>query len=150
MMTILKNTIIINCPVADLFDYVTQPWLWHEWHPNSISATRPAEFLKVGDQFDEYIELKPMQPLAFTLKRLTHYQVIQVEPLQRWVVKGFANNGELSIEYEFIALERGTQFSRSLSFNLSGIYRLMMPLMSAYLKKTSVIALNHLKQKLEN
>jgi len=31
----------------ELFNYVTQPWLWHEWHPSSKSAKAKMEKISV-------------------------------------------------------------------------------------------------------
>ena len=32
----LYNEIEIHCTAEKLFNYVTQPWRWHEWHPASV------------------------------------------------------------------------------------------------------------------
>ena len=38
MQRVIENTIDIARSPQQVFDYVTQPWRWHEWHPSSRSA----------------------------------------------------------------------------------------------------------------
>ena len=33
----------IQAPIEVIYDYVTQPDRWHEWHPTSLSADRSEE-----------------------------------------------------------------------------------------------------------
>ena len=46
--TTLINEILIDAPPQAVFDYVSRPDLWHEWHPASTSAELPRVPLKVG------------------------------------------------------------------------------------------------------
>ena len=48
----------VSQDVGLIFDYVTQPDLWHEWHPASLSARVSSKPLKVGDTFDEVISVR--------------------------------------------------------------------------------------------
>lgn len=151
MKSTLTNIITINCNITQLFDYVTQPWLWHEWHPNSISALRNTQILKAGDQFEEDILLTPFTPLPIKIKKHSVYDVLESIPNQKWMVEGKMNNGMIRIIYEFYALsEHSTEFKRRLIFNTRGSYNLLHPILYRYLKKTSAIALHNLKQTFEN
>jgi len=51
----LTNEITIQCPPEKVFDYVSRPDLWHEWHPASKSAVLPRVPLQTGDAFGEII-----------------------------------------------------------------------------------------------
>ena len=101
MTDIIKNTIEVGCPPETMYEYVTQPWLWHEWHPNSRSATAASERLSEGDSFDEVIELQPLSPLPITLTKYPHYSVIAATPGKHWRVEGTMKGGWLQIDYQF-------------------------------------------------
>ena len=151
MKSILSNKIVIDCTVSDIFDYVTQPWLWHEWHPNSISAVRKKHPLKAGDQFEEDIELSPLEPLPIKIKKHSIYDVLESKPNEKWIVEGAMSNGKIRIKYEFYALsETSTEFKRTLMFNTKGAYNLLHPILYRYLKRTSSLAIHRLKETCES
>ena len=125
-MYIIENKIEIQCSAQALFNYVTQPWLWHEWHPNSISATENPNGLKVGDTFQEMIRLKPLDPLPVIFNRETSYTVLVSQPDTQWIVEGKTNNGALRIQYDFEKIsENRVLFKRTLSFKVEGHLRAM-------------------------
>ena len=150
-MYIIENKMEIQCSAQALFNYVTQPWLWHEWHPNSISATESSNGLKVGDTFQEMIRLKPLDPLPVIFNRETSYTVLVSQPDTQWIVEGKTNNGALRIQYDFEQIsENRVLFKRTLSFKVEGHLRVMSYFLVKNMKKTSVIALDNLKRKLSN
>lgn len=150
-MYIIENKMEIQCSAKALFNYVTQPWLWHEWHPNSISATESSNGLKVGDTFQEMIRLKPLDPLPVIFNRETSYTVLVSQPDTQWIVEGKTNNGALRIQYDFEKIsENRVLFKRTLSFKVEGHLRVMSYFLVKNMKKTSVIALDNLKKKLSD
>lgn len=149
MTVSLENRIEIACTPAQLYAYVTQPWLWHEWHPNSKSAEATATSLQAGDRFDEVIEIRPLAPLPFRLRRATRYRVLVAEPAQRWQVEGQMKDGWLRIRYEFKPTAGGTLFTRTLSYGVGGINRLLLPLLRPGMAAMSVLALSNLKRRME-
>lgn len=150
-MYIIENKMEIQCSAQALFNYVTQPWLWHEWHPNSISATESSNGLKVGDTFQEMIRLKPLGPLPVIFNRETSYTVLVSQPDTQWIVEGKTNNGALRIQYDFEQIsENRVLFKRTLSFKVEGHLRVMSYFLVKNMKKTSVIALDNLKRKLSD
>jgi hypothetical protein len=149
MPTTLQNTIDIACAPRTLYDYVTQPWRWHEWHPSSRSARATVDTLQVGDEFDEVVELQPLSPLPLTLRRQTRYCVRVAEPAQRWEVEGAMRDGWLRIGYRFAPQGDGTRFERTLDYGARGPSRLLMPLLRARTARLSVLALDNLKRKME-
>lgn len=151
MKSTLTNTCMIECNLQTLFDYVTQPWNWHEWHPNSLSAIKNTDRLKAGDQFEEDILLRPLDPLPLKIKRHSVYDVLESTPYKKWVVEGTMPNGIIRIIYEFEMIgEQKTYFKRTLIFNTKGSYLLLHPVLYRYLKKTSKIAVNNLKRHCEH
>ena len=150
-MYIIENKMEIQCSAQALFNYVTQPWLWHEWHPNSISATESSNGLKVGDTFQEMIRLKPLDPLPVIFNRETSYTVLVSQPDTQWIVEGKTNNGALRIQYDFEQIsENRVLFKRTLSFKVEGHLRVISYFLVKNMKKTSVTALDNLKKKLSD
>mgnify|MGYP000311203550 FL=1 len=150
-MYIIENKMEIQCSAQALFNYVTQPWLWHEWHPNSISATENPNGLQVGDTFQEMIRLKPLDPLPVIFNRETSYTVLVSQPDTQWIVEGKTNNGALRIQYDFEKIsENRVLFKRTLNFKVEGHLRVMSYFLVKNMKKTSVIALDNLKKKLSD
>jgi len=143
------NTIEVLRTPEDMYAYVTQPWLWHEWHPNSKSAKAKSSLLKKGDVFDEVVELQPFSPLPINMRRKTHYQVVVANPSKHWCVEGEMKGGGLKINYEFKPSKVGVTFTRTLSYEVSGINRLIFPLLKPRMRKMSLVALKNLKAKLE-
>lgn len=149
MPVTLQNQILINAPSRQLFDYVTQPWRWHEWHPNSRSANAEVEVLQVGDHFDEVIEVQPLAPLPPKLQRQTHYVVEVSEPHRHWQVKGDTGDGWLVIRYDLFPEGEQTRFERTLTFDVRWPTRLLLPALERQMRRTSAVALGNLKERLE-
>ncbi|MES2720773.1 MAG: SRPBCC family protein [Pseudomonadota bacterium] len=147
MQEIICNTVEMACTPEQLYAYVTQPWLWHEWHPNSQSAQAEVSVLCVGDEFSESIVLQPLLPLPLTLRRATRYQVLDAVPAKFWRVSGKMRDGWLQIHYEFEPSAIGTRFTRTLTFSATGLSALMMPLLRRRMRAMSVVALNNLTQR---
>jgi len=145
----IKNTIEIAIAPDKMYRYVTQPWLWHEWHPSSKSARAKVDVLSAGDTFDEVVELKPLSPLPIKLKKQTHYKVLVAKPATHWQVEGDMDGGWLQIDYQFQASEIGVKFTRTLSYETKGINRVLTPLLKPRMREISIIALNNLKSRLE-
>ena len=146
----IRNTVEINVPTELMYAYVTQPWLWHEWHPNSKSAKACVEVLAEGDSFDEIIELTPLSPLPLKLKKHTRYKVLIAKPGKHWQVEGDMEGGWLQIDYQFKTLDKGLEFTRTLSYETKGINRLLAPLLRPRMREMSSVAISNLKQKLES
>jgi hypothetical protein len=145
----IHNQIEIAVSTEDLFNYVTQPWKWHEWHPNSKSAKAAHSFLATGDEFVEVIEVQPLAPLPPRMTRTTSYTVVESVPFHTWKVEGRMKDGWLRIRYDFEEQDGLTLFTRVLSFDVSGFNRILMPLLKSKMGKISVVALQNLKQIVE-
>lgn len=145
MPALVRQSIEIACPPQVLYAYLSQPWLWHEWHPNSLAARAGVNHLAVGDHFEEQIAVQPFSPLPITLRRVTRYQVLRADPAVVWEVRGQMRDGWLQIRYEFAPAGTGTLFTRSLSYSASGLSRLLMPLLRSRMRRMSDIALANLQ-----
>jgi len=145
----IKNTIVIKVQPEKMYAYVTQPWLWHEWHPNSKSAKAKVSELLIGDTFDEVIELKPLSPLPIKIKKQAHYKVLIDDPAHHWQVEGNMDGGWVQIDYQFNRSDSGVEFTRTLSYETKGINRTLAPFLKPRMREMSLVALSNLKQKLE-
>jgi uncharacterized protein YndB with AHSA1/START domain len=146
----LTNTIEIGCPAEALYRYVTQPWRWHEWHPNSLAAQANADVLAAGDRFEEEIELQPFSPLPYRMRRRTNYTVLVAEPFRRWQARGEARDGWLEIRYAFEDADGATRFTRTLVFETRGLSALLMPFLRGRMSGMSERALRNLKDRMES
>lgn len=145
MPALIRQSIEIPCPPDVLYAYLSQPWLWHEWHPNSLAARSNVSQLAVGDHFEEQIALQPFSPLPITLRRVTRYRVLRAQHGALWEVRGQMRDGWLQIRYEFSPIAGGTCFTRSLSYSASGLSRLLMPLLRSRMLRMSQLALANLQ-----
>jgi hypothetical protein len=145
----IHNEIEIAVTAEDLFNYVTQPWLWHEWHPNSKSARAAHSFLATGDEFDEIIEVQLLPPLPLRMTRRTAYTVTESVPFQTWETEGRMKDGWVRIRYDFEEKGGVTFFSRTLDFDVNGLNRVLLPLLKLKMEKLSMVALNNLKSRMQ-
>lgn len=145
----LYNEIEINCPAEKLFNYVTQPWRWHEWHPDSKGAVADKTILAAGDRFDETIAVQPLAPLPLTITRHPHYVVRESVPYSTWTAEGTFRDGWLLFRYDIEARGERSLFKRTVQFEVRGPMRLLVPLVKRKQERKSLVALAALKWRLE-
>lgn len=145
----LYNEIEIHCTAEKLFNYVTQPWRWHEWHPDSKGARADKPVLAAGDHFDEAIAVRPLAPLPLTITRHPHYVVRESVLHTTWMAEGTFSDGWLSFRYEIEPRGDSALFKRTMQFEVHGPMRLLVPLVRMKQERKSLVALAALKRKLE-
>lgn len=145
----IHNEIEIAVSAKDLFNYVTQPWLWHEWHPSSKSARAAHSFLATGDEFTELVEAQPLAPLPPRMARTVSYTVTESVPFHTWESEGTMKDGRIRIRYDFEEKGGVTFFGRTLELDVSGLSRIMLPALKSKMEKLSMVALNNLKTRME-
>ena len=130
----------IQAPIDAVYDYVTQPDRWHEWHPTSLGAeTGTTGSLSAGARFTEVIDLLGVQvPMSYRV------QIAHKPGEFKTVFTSLAVDG--SLHYVLQPYNGGTLFKRVLTYEtelqLAGLHERMTEL--------STIALDQLKQRLEN
>ena len=130
----------IQAPIDAVYDYVTQPDRWHEWHPTSLSAdTGNTGSLPIGTRFTEIIDLLGIRvPMSYRV------QIARRPSEFKTVFTSLPVDG--SIHYYLRAHQGGTLFKRVLTYEtelqLASLHERMVAL--------SAIALDRLKQRLEN
>ena len=146
----LVNDIHIHRPQREIYQYVTQPWRWHEWHPASESATASLKELQVGDMFEEMVSMRPFGLLPIRMRRHLRWTVVQSQAPHMWEVHGTSATIDVRVRYELDGAQ-GTQFRRTFHFTVKGWMRhigrsFVLPRMA----KQSEIALQNLKHTLES
>jgi hypothetical protein len=149
-MTLIEHSISIRCTARALYDYVTQPWRWHEWHPTSKSATATTAVLQVGDTYTEIIELQPFGFLPLRIRRQLDYVVLIAEPHREWAVRASSRGSVMNLRYRFEPIAEGVQFTRTLSYEISGPVAVLGPFLARQNRRISAIALANLTRSIES
>ncbi|OXS21458.1 SRPBCC family protein [Pseudomonas rhodesiae] len=130
----------INAPLETVYDYVTQPDRWHEWHPTSLGAeTGTSGSLGAGSRFTEMIDLLGVRvPMSYRV------QIARRPDEFKCVFTSLAVDG--SIHYFLQPFRDGTLFKRVLTYETE----LQLATLHERMHELSVIALDCLKQRLEH
>ena len=130
----------IKAPIDAVYDYVTQPDRWHEWHPSSLGAdTGTTGSLPAGARFTEIIDL-----LGIRVPMSHRVQIAHRPDEFKTVFTSLAVDG--SIHYFLQPFADGTLFKRELTYEtelqLASLHERMIDL--------STTALDRLRHRLEN
>ncbi|MDN6864926.1 MULTISPECIES: SRPBCC family protein [Pseudomonas] len=130
----------INAPLATVYDYVTQPDRWHEWHPTSLGAeTGTSGSLGAGSRFTEMIDLLGVRvPMSYRV------QIARRPDEFKCVFTSLVVDG--SIHYFLQPFRDGTLFKRVLTYETE----LQLATLHERMHELSAIALDRLKQRLEH
>jgi len=129
----------IQVPIEDVYDYVTQPDRWREWHPTSLGAdTGTSGSLPAGHRFTETIDLLGVRvPMSYRVQ-------IAVPPREfKTVFTSLAVDG--CIHYLLKAQGGGTLFTRVLTYETE----LQLTTLHERMVQLSNQALDQLKHRLE-
>jgi uncharacterized protein YndB with AHSA1/START domain len=144
-MTLLRQRIEIAAPPARVYDYVTRPLRWKEWHPSSLAVQDAGdESLVAGRRFEEDVSAAGRQ-------RHLQWMVEESRPGERWRASAYMEDGStVRLTYEFEPAATGTRFTRTLEYVLAP--RLLRWLNDAFLwkrvERESATALENLRQRL--
>lgn len=129
----------IQAPIETVYDYVTQPDRWHEWHPTSLSAdTGTSGSLPAGQRFTEVIDLMGVRVT------MSYRVQIAVRPREfKTVFTSLVVDG--CIHYFLQPHGGGTLFKRVLSYDTE----LQLATLRVRMIELSDRALDQLKQRLE-
>jgi len=130
----------INAPLETVYDYVTQPDRWHEWHPTSLGAeTGTSGSLGAGSRFTEMSDLLGVRgPMSYRV------QIARRPDEFKCVFTSLAVDG--SIHYFLQPFRDGTLFKRVLTYETE----LQLATLHERMHELSAIALDRLKQRLEH
>ncbi|PIB55178.1 SRPBCC family protein [Pseudomonas sp. 2995-1] len=130
----------IQAPIDAVYDYVTQPDRWHEWHPTSLGAdTGTTGSLPAGARFTEMIDLLGVRvPMSYRV------QIAHRPDEFKTVFTSLAVDG--SIHYFLLPFHDGTLFKRVLTYETE----LQLASLHDRMIELSAIALDQLRHRLEN
>lgn len=113
-MTLLRQCIEIAAPPERVYDYVTRPLRWKEWHPSSLDVQEAGdESLVAGRRFAEDVS-------AAGRRRHLHWMVEESHPGRRWRASAYMDDGStVRLTYEFEPAGGGTRFTRTLEYVLA-------------------------------
>jgi uncharacterized protein YndB with AHSA1/START domain len=146
-MTRICNSIQIRQPIEPVFDFITTPANWPQWHPASVSVGGNADHsLLPAEAVTENISVAGRRGQITWLVR-------ERSAPHRWVIDGAGKNGgHATITYTLTRHPAGTNFEREL------VYAMPNPLLAVLdwliirsrMKADSVEALQRLKRLLES
>lgn len=113
-MTVITLSAEVRATPAQVYDYVTRPARWKEWHPASQKVKDiEDESLVAGRRFEEEV-------LSAGRQRHLTWLVEESRPGQRWRASAYMADGStVRLTYEMAATATGTQFTRTLEYNLN-------------------------------
>jgi uncharacterized protein YndB with AHSA1/START domain len=141
------NSIQISRPIEQVFDFITTPCNWPQWHPASVSVSRSADHsLLQGEEVTEDISVVGRRGEVIWLVRE------RCAP-RRWVIDGKAKDGgRATITYTLTRYPAGTNFERELVYTIPNVLLAILDwlVIRSGMKAESVEALQRLKRVLES
>jgi hypothetical protein len=106
----IVTVVDIPRPVAEVFDFVSNPSRWHTWHPATLAVRgAPPRPLQVGESATELI--------AAAGQRFEAVWTVQAcDPPRLWVITTDTPRGSARIVYKLQATPAGCRFERILRF----------------------------------
>jgi uncharacterized protein YndB with AHSA1/START domain len=102
----------IRRPIQAVFDFVTTPANWPQWHPSSLGVSGATDHaLAVGERVTE-------EYLVAGQRGRTEWLVTEREPPHRWVIATVTEetHTEGRVTYTLTATETGTHFIREFAY----------------------------------
>jgi uncharacterized protein YndB with AHSA1/START domain len=146
-MTRIRSEATIGRPPSDVFDYVTTPANWPQWHPSSVAVTGDAGHpLDVGERCTEEFVVAGRHGV-------TEWTVVERVRPERWKIEAHpANGGHATITYQLGPDASGTHFSRTLLYELPNAMLALLDILilRRRIKRESATALTNLRRVLED
>jgi uncharacterized protein YndB with AHSA1/START domain len=146
-MTRICNSIQIRQPIGRVFDFITTPANWPQWHPASVSVSGNADHsLLPGEEVTEDISVAGRRGQVTWLVR-------ERSAPHRWVIDGKGEDGGgATITYTLTPHLAGTNFERELVYTMPSILLAVLDflIIRSRMKADSVEALQRLKRLLES
>ncbi len=112
-MTRISTPVQIPLPIQAVFEYVTTPGHWPEWHPSSLGVSgATTHSLEIGEQVtEEFLVAGRRGQAIWTVKE-------RVVP-SRWVIEGEINGRKSGIvTYTLSLRDNGTYFEREFVYSM--------------------------------
>jgi len=146
-MTRICNSIQIRQPIEQVFDFITTPANWPQWHPSSVSVGGNADHsLLPGEEATENISVAGHQGQVTWLVR-------ERKAPHRWIIDGTGKDGgRATITYTLTPHPDGTTFDRELVYTMPNTLLAVLDwlIIRSLMKANSDEALRRLKRRLES
>ncbi|MBI1927571.1 SRPBCC family protein [Candidatus Poribacteria bacterium] len=145
-MARIYTTIHIRKSIERIFDYVTTPDNWQNWHHSSLGVSGATDHsLELGEQVTEEFQV------AGRPRRVV-WTVREREAPRRWVIEGQMENGSgLTTTYTLVPHGDGTTFEREMVYTMRNPLVAMLGLVfRRRAEAESAEALHRLKRTLES
>jgi uncharacterized protein YndB with AHSA1/START domain len=146
-MTRILTSVHIDKPIEQVFDFVTTPGHWPQWHPSSLSVIGATDHsLEVGEQVTEEFCAAGHRGRAL-------WTVRERAAPRRWVIEGQAEGGgSATITYTLTPCPAGTIFERELVYSMPNALLALLDwlVIRRRIEAESAEALRRLKQVLES
>lgn len=112
-MSRVTTSILIRAPRERVFDYVTTPAHWIEWHPSTLAVSGATDHpLQVGEQITEDFAIAGRRSRVY-------WTVREREVPSRWRIEGrVEGGGSGSIIYTLVAQPDGTLYTRDFAYSM--------------------------------
>jgi uncharacterized protein YndB with AHSA1/START domain len=148
-MTQIITSATIQCPVERVFDYVTTPGHWPDWHPSSLGVSGATDHsLLVGEQVTERF-------LVAGRRGEVVWTVREREAPHRWVIDGVittGSGGRGMVSYNLTPRDGATEFIRNFTYPLPNLALALLDalLVRRRIQAESEQAARQLKRRLES
>lgn len=139
------NSIIIHCPVEEVYRFMTDPQNRLKYDPDLIEVQHtPAGPLRLGTRIVESRRFMGRKGTSITevseldSNRVVGYRSPQGDPTNAWGA------------YHFEAIPEGTRLTLDFAAAPRGLYRLVTPFIAGRLKRDIAAGLRNIKAVLEN
>jgi uncharacterized protein YndB with AHSA1/START domain len=138
-----SDSITINRPVAEVFAYVADTANDPAWHTDILEARKTSDG-PIGTGTTWHQRIKPFMGISEATA-----EVVAFEPLRMEVLRGVAGPMQPTATYLFEPADGGTRFTRRVQIEVSGMMRLMQPIMRMMMPKRNAGFVANLKRVLE-
>jgi uncharacterized protein YndB with AHSA1/START domain len=146
-MTRICNSIQIRQPIEQVFDFITTPANWPQWHPASVSVGGNADHsLLLGEEVTENISVAGHRGQVTWLVR-------ERSKPHRWIIDGTGKDGgRATITYTLTPHPDRTTFNRELVYTMPNTLLAVLDwlIIRSRMKANSEEALRRLKLRLES
>lgn len=138
-----SGSVTINRPVEDVFNYVTDMSNDPSWHTDVLEARKTSEG-PVGVGTTWHSRFKPSMGVSEG-----DMEVVAFEPNRMEVLRGVIGPMQPTLSYMLEPIDGGTRFTRRIQIKVSGMMRVMEPLMRLMTPRRNAGFLANLKRVLE-
>ncbi len=134
----------VNRPAGEVFAFVAEMENEPQWHPDILEAERLTDG-EVGQGTSYKIQLRPqpMSPAEGTV------EIIEFEPGRRIVSQSDLGNMKPIVTHIFEEASGGTEVTRRIQVETSGVMTLMSPIMKMMVRRRNGEFIENLKRTLE-